>query len=72
MAERNITMKDAEAIGDAVARSLAGQDPAQRLEAAKRGMSDAIRAERQSLRDRREARALGRLNRPAQASPEDR
>ena len=54
-----------------IAAALARQDPAQRLEAAKRGMSDAIRVERVSLRERREARALGRLNKPAPASPDE-
>ena len=56
---------------EGIAAALARQDPAQRLEAAKRDMSDAIRAERRALRARREARALGRLNRPAQVSSED-
>jgi hypothetical protein len=67
MAEKRLTKADYDGIAEALAR----QDPRQRLEAARRGMTDAIRAERQSLRARREARALGRLNKPAQASPED-
>ena len=67
MAEKRLTKADYEGIAAALAR----QDPAQRLEAAKRDMSDAIRAQRQSLRARREARALGRLNKPAPASPDE-
>jgi hypothetical protein len=67
MAEKRLTKGDYEGIAEALAR----QDPAQRLEAARRSLSDAIRAERVLRRSRRESRALGRLNKPAQASPGD-
>jgi hypothetical protein len=55
MAERHITRKDAEEIGDAVARSLAEQDPAQRLERRKRELGASIRqAASDSKRERLE------------------
>jgi len=58
--ERHISDADARAI----AREIARNDPAQRVEEGKQSMNDALRREAAAVRRRRESRVLGRINQP--------